>query len=79
MQDVLQVTSVTLPICRLHNHFVDIYLNILPILMGEYYIHESLVCVANVFEAERHDIEVVVATIQHECGFGYIQVGVHET
>lgn len=60
MQNILQVINVTIPLCHLDNHVFDLYLKVLPNLMGKYSVHESLVCGTNVLEAEGCDTVVVV-------------------
>lgn len=54
------------------NHVFDIYLQIPSFLMGKNYVHELLVCDANVLEAEGRDIVVVIVMVRHRGDFGCI-------
>lgn len=52
-----------MPICWLDNYFVDIYLEVPFDMMGDHNVNESLVGGVNAFEAERHDVIVVVSLV----------------
>lgn len=41
--------------------------------MGEFNVHESLVCCAIIIKVEGHDTIVIVAMIQHKAFFGSVQ------
>lgn len=51
------------PLNGIHYHVIDIDFYVPPCLVGEYNIHESLVCGANNLEIEGHDIVLVVSMI----------------
>ena len=53
----------TMPLYHFDNHVVDIYLDILPNLMGKNCVNESLVYCASVLEAEGHEIVVVIVIV----------------
>lgn len=61
--------SMDVPLDRLDNNVLNIYLEVLLDLMGEHNVHESLVCGTDVFETERYDIVVVVTLVRHEGSF----------
>lgn len=50
-------------LCRLDDHVVNINLKVPPYLMGKDSVHESMVHGTNIFEAERHNIIVVVSIV----------------
>lgn len=46
-----------------HYHIIDVYLHVLPYLVGEDNIHKALVGGASVLEAKGYDIILVVSMI----------------
>lgn len=52
-----------MPFSGFHYHVVNIDLQVLPYLVGDYNVYESLVGGTNILEAEGHDIIVVVAKV----------------
>lgn len=54
------------PLVSFLYHAINIYLYVLPNLVGEHTIHESLVGGTNILKADEHDIVVVVIVFQHE-------------
>lgn len=53
----------TVSFFRFDNQVVDIYLEVSLNLMGEHSVNKVLVGDTGVFEAERHDIVVIVALV----------------
>lgn len=57
------------PLSGLYYHIININLHVLPDLVGEYVVHESLVSGTNIREVEGHAIVVVVFVTRREGDF----------
>lgn len=51
------------PFFHCDNHIIDIYLKVPPDFVGKHNVHDSVVGGVSVFEAERHDIVIVVSLV----------------
>ena len=52
-----------IPLNRLDDHVLNIYLKVPPYFVGGDSAHESLVCDANILETGRHGIIVIVVLV----------------
>jgi len=68
-EDFFQVRQMLVYVLRLDHYVVHIYLDVSSNLLFEDSVHQSLVCRACVFEAERHDSIVKVGIFSDKCHF----------
>lgn len=61
-----------LPFGSFNYHVINVNLQVLPYVLGEYIIHESLIGGDIILKARGHEIVVVVDMICKECCFGHI-------